>query len=310
MELGAQLPWVSQYREYRPVINPAALSNDYVAVDGYYNLAIGLSHRNEGLPEGVDVPNTQLLQVNWASNHDKRFQLLAGAYVMRDQFGPTRWTNSAIRLGSFLYDQDFGLLSLGLSFGFTQWDIKVTPEMFLSLGDQAANDRFGKVIPNLGFGLFYSKSMANGHDYYVGFSVPQLFDLDRQSFDATILSPQYYGLMGANLYLSSYGFIEPSIWVKYLPGDQFLLNSPLHIDLNVRYHFDAPFWLGIGVSTQETIHGEVGFDIGAMSRTGSGWKLKRGPFFRIGMGYDLSFSALPNFLDNSMELNVAYFLHR
>lgn len=112
------LPRFTQYREYAGLINPAAVQYDYLANNGYYQLSIGVSHRSEGLTNLQEVPQTQVLRVSWMPTLGNRFRLLLGAYVIKDQFGPTQFSGAFLRVGAFTYASPaFGVLSVGFNVG-------------------------------------------------------------------------------------------------------------------------------------------------------------------------------------------------
>lgn len=304
--LWGQLPRFTQYRVYRGIINPAALESHYLEFDRKYHLTASASYRSEGWSQQVEAPNTQLLQWSWIPPIGNQFKFLTGGYLYQDQFGPTKVRNGAIRLGAFSYDSPFGHLSLGFNLGVNQYRFELSEGDFTSLGDQVLGADLEQTYFSLGFGLFYSQRLDK-NDWYIGFSVPQLFEWDRQIILAdeegnTLFSPQIYVLLGANVYPSNQRYFEPSIWVKYLPDDDIFNDVPTyHVDFNLRHHWiEHQFWVGIGYSTQSTLHTELGFDIGTL-----GGKNKA---LRIGLGYDYSTSNLPHGTDHALEINISALL--
>lgn len=305
------LPRFTQYREYVGLINPAALHYDYLANNGFYKFSIGLSHRSEGFSNLQETPQTQVLRFTWIPSSGNRFRLLLGGYVLKDQFGPTGFTGAFLRLGAFTYaSEEFGVLSVGFNAGITQFRLKASETILLAPNDPLQNQTIQQTYPNLGAGIFYSKRLGGRHDWYIGWAMSQLFDLqlapdaDNPITDfeyKTEVNPHYYGLLGAMLYVSDYAFWEPSLWVKILP------NQKTHADFNLRYQLRQPLWLGVGVSTQQTLHTEFGFHLWDKTRNGNQWKKTRKTFLKIGIGYDTSFSKLPSNLDQSLELNISLF---
>ncbi len=306
--LQAQLPRFTQYREYRSVINPAALESHYLQYDQHYNLSFGISYRNEGVSGEVQTPNTKLGRISWIPEIGNRFRPVIGGYVLQDQFGPTKFLQAAVRLAAFSYDSSSGNLSAGFNLGVNQFRQDLSEESFFAPGDKVLTNALQQTYLNLGLGIYYSRRM-NVHDWYVGFSIPQLFDVDRTIHSSEggypfIFSPQYYGLVGIHYYVGKYAYWEPSLWIKYLPNENlYFEQNTYHADFNIRYHFVQPkIWAGVGLSTQRTIHTEIGVDFGTMH--------KGNQALRIGLGYDFSSGSLSNSMNHSFELNAVVLLHR
>lgn len=304
----AQLPRFAQYRAYRSIINPAALESHYLQYDRHYNLTFGLSYRNESAFSKGDSPHTQLANINWVPKMGNQFRLLVGGYVMQDQFGATKMSSGAIRLGVFSYNAPFGNISLGFNVGFNQFRRDLDESNFLDGGDNVLGNNLSQSNFNLGLGLFYSKRLEV-HDWYIGFSVPQLFNLDLltgivEEEIPTKLSPQFYGLIGAHIYGNNQNFWEPSLWIKYLPDeDLYFEENTYHVDFNLRYNFYATqMWIGAGLSSQQSYLIEWGIDIGALKRGAKA--------LRLGTGYTFSSSPLPNASDHSFEINLSLLLNQ
>ncbi len=306
-----QLPWFTQYRAYTSIINPAALSPEFLEDKGFYNLVLNASFRREGgLNTGeVSVPETMILQANWMprpQNASNTFRFLLGGHFMSDQFDLTHFNGGFIRFGVYtLNTPKLGTVSLGFNVGFNQFSIRSNPEDFIVPSNGIAG--ISSSYLNLGFGLFYSNQINRRHDLYFGFSVPQMRELDltirdqeNDQFALQFEPTQFYGLVGANLYIADYAFLEPSFWIKSVFDNQ------IHVDFNLRYRFRKPFWIGVGVSTQETFHAEVGLHVRDMKKTANRWQKTRRPFLKIGLGYDYSFSSLPSYLQQALELNLGF----
>lgn len=300
------LPRFTQYREYWGLINPAALSTDFIANDGYYNLSLGLSYRREVFGTVKEAPNTQTLRGVWTPKSPGRFSLLLGGYFAKDSFGPTSFTGSFIRIGSFAYSSEtFGFLSGAIGLGWVQFRLKASETSGLSPFDPLLAQDQGRSYLNLGWGLFYSKRLARRHDLYMGLSMPQAFDLNLSEKERgvgykTEIKPHYYGLLGAKIYDGDYSFWEPSFWVKSLPLDRY----KTHLDFNVRRQFRQSLWLGAGVSTQKVFHFEFGVHFWDRISQNNRLVKSRKTFLKIGVGYDYGFDVLPGVVDQAFEINL------
>ena len=306
------LPWFTQYREYFGMINPAAMSSDYITSDNFYNMQISSSYRHEGIAGFQEVPRTYALQGSWISGgpYERGSRILVGGHLLRDQFGPTSFTGGFARLAVFLSSEpEYGMLSAGFTVGGVQYRVNTNR---LALQDNPTEVTLSQLYPTIGFGMFYRKQTRRTVEMYGGFSVPQLFSLDLNQKDddtdkfAVISWPQIYSVAGAYFYTSSYAFVEPSIWIKYQAQ-----TGALHLDANLRYQFPERFWMGAGVGlgvTKNEVH-SAHLEFGIFSsRSNNGRNTK--PYLKIGLGFDYYFSKLPVAYDTSLEINIAYVLRQ
>ena len=139
-------------------------------------------------------------------------------------------------------------------------------------------------FPDVGVGIFAYRLLEGGFNdkfIYGGVSVPQVLGLDLtfQNENGEFFTERIqhiYGLLGAYFFFDNDSFIEPSVWLKYVP------NAPINVDVNLRYQLPANFWVGAGGSSGGTAHLEAGFVLGDIGSDS---------FLRIGYGFDYSFSS-------------------
>jgi len=106
----------------------------------------------------------------------------------------------------------------------------------------------------------------------------------------------YYGTIGLVKFLNSdnTSFLEPSVWIKYTQG------APANVDLNLRYYLPINLWIGAGASTAGTAHLETGVNLSQdYDRT-----------FRVGYGFDYSFSSFGPSAGSTHEINLAFSFYR
>ena len=168
---------------------------------------------------------------------------------------------------------------------------------------------------NASIGAYYQSEFPTTDDiFYAGGSILQLATVHFSSdnFRPTN-TPHFYLLSGIYKYLGDgFGnlegelFIEPSVWVKYVP------NTPLQVDANFRFQMAGLFWVGTGYSfalaNYDTIEGafkgnnflmefgitlgeSVGFDYAQM---------------KIGYSYGRSITTFGPRLGNTHEINLTY----
>ena len=132
---------------------------------------------------------------------------------------------------------------------------------------------------------------------YGGISIPQVFGLSLQykgdggDFETTRIR-HYYAQGGMILRLREDRFLEPSVWMRYVP------NTPPSIDANLRYQMQAGMWIGTGVSSSKSARAEIGFLLGQNQGFNN--------TFKIGYAMGFSFAEYGPSTGASHELNVSY----
>lgn len=298
-----QLPLFTQYRENLGIINPASLNGDYLLYEN--NLSFGASYRIQWV--GFDsAPRTQTIRGEYIYNTSGGVALVFGGYLLNDQTGPTGFTGAYGRIAGILSnDPDFNGFSVGLNFGAVQYRVNVSDIRLRQLNDVLTMDDQSKIFPDVGVGAYYYQVLNGGFfdgDYlYAGLSIPQIIGLDLEFTDDTgsfntKRIQHFYGLLGLYKFFSNDSYLEPSVWVKYTP------DVPVNVDINLRYQFEANFWLGTGVSTAGTFHLETGLVLG--ENIGVDGNL------RIGYGFDYSFRSFGPSVGTTHEINVSYAIER
>ena len=299
--LAQQLPLFTQHQAFQGVINPAALSSDFLLHEskGFFSL----SARNQWTTlEGA--PKTNLLQVN-SLVFSQKVSLLVGGYLLQDKIGPTDVTGVYTRLAGILSDGDpyFGGVVLGLSAGFAQLKINTQDIDVIAPNDPLLAVNQQQLYPDIGLGIFAYKQLdgggfLDGDKVYLGLSIPQVLGLDLSFKDiegnfALERIPHYFAQLGLYKYLANDRIWSPSIWVKYAAG------VPLQIDLNTRFQWSNNFWLGLGFSNNRILHLETGITLGKYMDWGKG--------VRVGYGYDHSFTAFGPFTGATHEISLSVF---
>ncbi len=300
--IAQQLPLFTQYRENTSALNPAAFSHDYLTMEN--NLSFGASYRRQwtGINSG---PQTSILRGEYIFSDLGSFGLVAGGHLMNDQTGPTGFTGIYGRLAGIITDDDpyYGGLSVGLTVGVVQYRVNVSEIFLRDAGDILAMDDQSQIYPDVGVGVYYYKLIDDGFldesHVYAGISVPQTFGLNLEFEDegggfSTKRIQHYYATAGLYKYFDE-GYIQPSVWVKYVQ------NAPLNIDFNLRYQLAGNFWIGAGGSTSGAMHIEGGFLLGE--------NMGFDNTLRIGYGYDYSFTSFGPSAGSTHEINLSYSLN-
>lgn len=301
MVLNAQqTPLTIVYRDQWALLNPAALSNNYLLNDRTMTLS-GSWHVQWWNVAGS--PRTQSLAWEMVSEEQNS---VFGAHILNDQTGKLGQTGVYAR---YAYRISLGrrttqAIVIGLHAGAVQYRAKLSEIEFpdpsnVPLGNAST------VKPDFGVGVFYHKADR----YYAGISVPQTFGFrtdfqDEESYLAIRRIPHAFFVAGGYLSAPWLGnetsFLEPSVWLKYAP------NAPLNVDLNLRAQVSELVWVGTGVNTgvgeqiSAAIHFEAGLFFGDQVQLFNG-QLKTGFAFDLPVTQGLSKTFGP-----AAEVNVAY----
>ena len=293
-----QIPLFTQYREVQGVLNPASINHDFFT--NRHTKSFGLSYRKQWL-DLKNPPTTQILRGEYFAADRQGVALLTGGYLMNDQTGPTGFTGIYGRIGGVITsDAEYSGLSIGLAAGAVQYRVKTSELKLRDPGDILATQDRMQIYPDLSMGIFYYQRLSGTLDedfFYAGLSVPQVLGLDLTfaSADGTFSTKRvqhYYANVGWYHFTGESSFIEPSAWIRYVPG------APLSIDFNARYQVGGGFWLGVGSSFRGNVHLETGLIIGKSMGLDN--------TFKIGYGFDYSTQSYGVYAGSTHEVNVSY----
>lgn len=295
-----QLSLFTQYRENATVINPAAVESDFLAFG--QNISFGASYRAQWV--GLDnAPTTQTLRGSYIHTHGAGVTFMAGGHVINDQTGPTGFTGAYGRIAGIVSgDPETGGFVVGLSAGAVNFRVDASQIRLREQGDIVGTTDQSQFFPDVGVGLYYYRMVGrNDNMIYGGLSVPQVFGLDltfqnEEGEYSTKRVQHYYGMFGFYAFLNDNSFLEPSVWIKYTEG------APTNVDFNLRYFTPVNFWVGAGASTAGNAHLETGVMLGDLA----GYENT----FRIGYGFDYSFSSFGPSAGATHEINLTMSLYR
>jgi type IX secretion system PorP/SprF family membrane protein len=295
-----QTPLFSMYRDQWAVLNPAALSNNYLLNNKTMSLSGAWHVQWWNLPSS---PRTQTLA--WEMVSDPRNSVF-GAQVINDQTGKISQTGV---YGRYAYRIKMGRrisqsLLIGINAGAVQYRVKLN-EIDFPDASTAPTGSPRLVRPDLGVGVFYHYADR----YYAGLSVPQTFGISTDFKDGDDVfsirrKPHVYAVLGAYWSTPWLGnetsFIEPSIWVKYAGS------SPFNMDLNLRAQVSELVWAGIGVNAgfglrpSAALHFEAGLFLGEQVQLMNSQ-------VKVGFAFDLPvMQGLGRVFGSSAELVLVY----
>ncbi|RME96908.1 MAG: type IX secretion system membrane protein PorP/SprF [Bacteroidetes bacterium] len=295
-----QLSLFTQYRENATIINPAAMESDFLAWGQH--MTAGANYRSQW--NGISGnPTTQSLRFSFLGD-TRGASLLGGGYLINDQTGPTGLTGLYARLGAVISgDPEYSGLAVALSGGLMQYRVNSGEIQLRDPNDVLGTTDRSQLFPDVGVGVYYYQTLdtRNNDMFYAGVSVPQVagLDLTFKNDDGSFAIQRvqhFYGMLGLYHFFRNDGFIEPSLWIKYVNG------SPINADVNIRYQTPNAFWIGTGVSTAGNFHFEAGVNLGENAGLYNN--------IRVGYSYDYSFSTFGPIAGDTHEIQVAYSFDR
>lgn len=264
---------VQQFTQYQFVglaYNPA-----FAGTDDYFN-AFAI-HRSQWA--GItDAPRTYQMGLHAPSKSGK---MGFGGNLFTDVTGPT--SRFGIQ-GSYAYHlrvNETSKISLGLSFGLTQFVMDGSQITLREQGDQAMTNAIqSELKPDAGFGaLWYSDK------FYLGLSASQLLNNQLDFFPGDgegKMAVHYYATGGYKFDVSSDFQIEPSMLVKYVNP------SPIQLDLSTRVIYKSNLWLGGTYRSNDAAAIFAGYNIM--------------DYLSLGYSYDITTSDLRNYSDGTHEI--------
>lgn len=223
-----------------------------------------------------------------------------GAYVYDDETGPNALTGAGISFAYRILDNEkyykfkrrrmgtrsfsFGLNASIVYYRLNLKNVKLDDPSDVLL---ASGANTYKIFPDVAFGFMY-----NAPKFYLGFSIPQLLNLNiKYKSDATFKDikkmQHYYIQTGGRIYFGDDRFsLEPSVWLKYVIG-----GFPQGL-ANVRFNIIDKGYAGISYRSLNGLTLEGGVII----------KKK----FKIGYAYDIEMSKYIKDLGMTHELYLSY----
>jgi type IX secretion system PorP/SprF family membrane protein len=268
-----QIPNFSMYNMNHYLLNPAATGTTD-------RLPVSLSYRK--MWAGFDnSPSVQYLSANMLVAKS----MGVGARLFNFQAGPLRKTGLE---GSYSYHLSLGSgdtkLSFGLSLLLYQFFLDKASLVVEDIDDEVFMGKEQMFVPDAGFGTY-----LYGNNYYVGISVPQLFqrNIDLKS-DIILQQKQvrHYYLHGGYIFEAGSDFkIEPSVLLKFIEAGIF------QADINALVTYKDMINFGVSYRTEDALCFQLGY---------------KNPDLFIGYAYDLPLSGMAGNTWGSHEILFTY----
>lgn len=268
-----QIPNFSMYNMNHYLVNPAATGTTD-------RLPVSLSYRK--MWAGFDnSPSVQYLSADMLVARS----MGVGARLFNFQAGPLRKTGLE---GSYSYHLSLGSgdtkLSFGLSLLLYQFFLDKASLVVEDIDDEVFMGKEQMFVPDAGFGTY-----LYGSNYYVGISVPQLFqrNIDLKS-DIILQQKQvrHYYLHGGYIFEAGSDFkIEPSVLLKFIEAGIF------QADINALVTYKDMINFGVSYRTEDAMCFQLGY---------------KNPDLFIGYAYDLPLSGMAGNTWGSHEILFTY----
>lgn len=267
-----QDPMYSQYMFNTLAFNPA-----YAGSADVFTATALSRHQWVGF---AGAPSTQTLSLHSPLPGNK---LALGGNLIHDVAGPAKQSSAFLDAAYRIRTGTDTRLAFGLSGGINFFQADLASLSTVETEPHNANVK-GKVLPNFGFGLYWSSAR-----YYVGLSAPKLLENVIGDDGAVVTSQEfrhYFLIAGYVLDLSQDMKFKPSIMLRAVEG------APLSLDVNASFLLRDRVWFG------------------AMYRYGNGFGLQ-GQYqineqLRVGYAFDLTTTAMGAYNAGTHEIMVGY----
>lgn len=226
----------------------------------------------------TDAPRTYFLGLHAPSKSGK---MGFGGSLFTDVAGPTGRTGIQGNYAYHIKVTEQSKVSLGVSFGLTQFAIDGTQITLREDNDQAlTNSMQAELKPDASFGALWY-----GENFHLGLSATQIFNNELDLFQGDTegrMAVHYFLTGGYEFNISEMFDIEPFVLVKYV--------SPLEpqIDISTRILYKGNLWLGGSYRTSDAAAIFAGYEIM--------------DYLTLGYSMDFTTSELRNYSNGTHEI--------
>lgn len=219
-------------------LNPAS-----IAFEG--QIMADIMFRNQWL--GVEgAPTTVALNAQYELNQS----MASGLNIYYDRIGAYQTTSFTGQYSYRLHFEENRVLALGIGLGLDNEVNNLGGATLNDINDPVFASSASRVYFNSSFGLYYTST-----NFYVGVSIPQLFQNTRTSPDRGFRPPRWHYYLTSGFYLDggeNFTF-NPHFQIKYS------MNTPIQGDLILRNTMYNRFSICVGYRSENTLI--AGFDV-------------------------------------------------
>lgn len=277
---GQQLPYYAVFRENWVLLNPAFLDHFYLE-DNDRTAILNCSHREqwigfEGAPRQSSVRLENIL-VNKRKARLNVPRMKWGLGAENEKIGDFSRSGVLANYAYIFNLSDLTTISTGFSTTFSNNVVSLNPVTFKDWQNDVAaqsleniNSWFGKMDVGIFIKHKPKDRFSKIDNYYVGISAMQLASMDFP-FESNILDrfkkPHFNFLAGLFIGEQAKGgsystYLEPSVWIRYLPGTTFKLFDivmPVSTDFSLRLFVNEKIWIGSGFGTSGNLSIDTGY---------------------------------------------------
>ncbi len=268
-----QDPMYTQYMFNTLSVNPAyAGSKDAISLMGLFRTQwVGL--------EGAPVTQTLSFHMPLFD-----YNMGLGLSLLNDKIGATNQTQMFGDYSYRIYLGDNSKLQLGLKAGISFFRSTLTPLKNRVPGDPSVFDYKGKILFNVGVGVFYFNDKG-----YLGVSMPKLLKNYVRGQNEIEIGEvrRHLFLIGGYVFDISEGTkFKPSFMLRMVSG------APVSVDLSAMFYFYDKLGLGLAMRREDSFSGLINY------------YFDRSLF--LGYAYDFTRTELRNFSSGTHEIVLGY----
>ena len=271
---GQQIPPLSQYMYNHYSVNPAAtgISDDLPISFAFRKMWTGIT----------GSPSLQYL----SGNMNFAETMGAGVNIFNYQAGPLRKTGLELTYSYHLELNGETKLSFGLSGLIYQFHLKKSELVVEDTDDPIFAGTDKMIVPDASFGTY-----LYGENYFIGLSVPQLFNRNIDLKSDNILQEKqvrhYYLFGGYNFEVAPDLVLKPSLMLKFIEAGLY------QVDINAQLHYQDTFIFGLSFRSSDAVVFQLGIKYEEIL---------------FGYSYDLTISGLNASSFGSHEIYLRYTL--
>lgn len=160
-----------------------------------------------------------------------------GVSVIQDKIGPTQSSLLAVDFAQHIQLDAKSKISLGIKGLLHFYNINVNQLKTSTSNDQSFQQNTQSVLPNMGAGIYYSRTR-----FYAGISSPRFIENNLYGTSGSSLSKEkrhFYYIMGASIPVNSDLELKPSCFIKATPA------APAQADMTLISEWHKQYSVGI-----------------------------------------------------------------
>ncbi|GEM_PF-607532 len=284
----------TQFMLYKPAYNPAANGN-------FESPALLVAYRSQWINKIEGAPNTQFISFTMPMLSNR---VGLGGNLVRSTIGITRTLTLE---GAYAYRIPFkrGAFCIGIQPSVRQFyqnwgDSRLAATQPIPTDQAIPTTAQSKIVPNLGFGLFYSGKKRGRERWYAGVAATRLVRNNIDFADGGLVLSQevqhFNAMAGYNFQVDENIVCTPQVLLKYAP------NVPFDADINFTMVLKEKYFSALTYRTGGDTN-KAGESVDVLVG------LQANKFFFFCLSYDIGLTRLRRFNNGSIELSARYYFN-